>query len=91
MLTLMLALQFQYIIKRIKPFRNLCAVFFFYRIFLSLLFISTLFNTGTPSFADSKIPLLQLWHWQSDALTTGLDLIHSRLDLIHNSARSHPR
>jgi hypothetical protein len=34
--------------------------------------------------------LLRLWHWQSDALTTRLDLIHSsagshplRLDLIH--------
>jgi len=23
-------------------------------------------------------------HWQSDALTTRLDLIHRRLDLIHN-------
>ncbi len=40
--------------------------------------------------------LLRLWHWQSDALTTRLDLIHNwagyillRLDLIPNSARSH--
>ncbi len=34
--------------------------------------------------------LLQLRHWwQSDALTTRLDLIHNRLDLIQNSARSH--
>ncbi len=28
--------------------------------------------------------LLGLWHWQSDALTTRLYLIHNRLDLIHN-------
>jgi hypothetical protein len=41
--------------------------------------------------------LLRLRHWQSDALTTRLDLvhnrldlIHTRLDLIHNSARSYP-
>jgi hypothetical protein len=33
---------------------------------------------------------LRLRHWLSDALTTRLDFIHSRLDLIHNSARSHP-
>ncbi len=35
--------------------------------------------------------LLRLWHWQSDALTTRLDFTHARLDLIHNSARCHPR
>ena len=34
--------------------------------------------------------LLQLWHWQSDALNTRLDLIPTRQDLIPNSARSHP-
>ncbi len=41
----------------------------------------------------------RLWHWQPDALTlrldlihkSRLDLIHRRLDLIHNSARSHPQ
>jgi|688.fasta_scaffold285539_1 hypothetical protein len=27
--------------------------------------------------------LFRLWHWQSDALTTRLDLIHSELDLIY--------
>jgi hypothetical protein len=27
--------------------------------------------------------LLRLWHWQPDARTTWLDLIHSQLDLIH--------
>ncbi len=30
-------------------------------------------------------------HWLSDALTNWLDLTHTRLDLIHNSARSHPQ
>jgi hypothetical protein len=39
--------------------------------------------------------LMRLWHWQSDALTTRLDLIH-KPELIHlarshpHSARSHP-
>ncbi len=28
--------------------------------------------------------LLRLWHWQSDALTTWLDLICNRLDLIYS-------
>jgi hypothetical protein len=31
----------------------------------------------------SKPGLLRLRHWQSDALSTRLDLIHNRLDLIH--------
>jgi hypothetical protein len=31
---------------------------------------------------DAGIEPLQLVHWQSDALTTRLDLIRSRLDLI---------
>ncbi len=26
---------------------------------------------------------LRLWRWLSDVLTTGLDLIHTRLDPIH--------
>ncbi len=30
-----------------------------------------------------NLGLLGLWHWQSDALTTRLDLILIRLDLIH--------
>jgi hypothetical protein len=36
--------------------------------------------------------LLRLRHWQSEALTTQLDLIHkTQLHLIHNSVRSHPQ
>jgi hypothetical protein len=43
--------------------------------------------------------ILRHWHWQCDALTTWLnlilnsaiDLIHTRLDLIHYSARSPPQ
>ncbi len=31
----------------------------------------------------SNLELLRLWHWQPDALTTRLYLIHTRLDLIH--------
>jgi len=31
----------------------------------------------------TKPALLRLWHWQPDARTTRLDLLHSQLDLIH--------
>ncbi len=40
-------------------------------------------------FAETSINLgpglLRLWHWQSDALSTRLDLIHARLYLAHLS------
>jgi hypothetical protein len=34
--------------------------------------------------------LLRLWHWQPDALTTRLDLIHNSAWSHPHSARSHP-
>jgi hypothetical protein len=38
----------------------------------------------------SNPALLQLWHWQPDALTTWLDLIHNLARSYPHLARSHP-
>ncbi len=62
------------------------------RIFLIIFFYLSVFNTT--SSATPQIPLwrrmlgsnqglLRLLHWQSDELTTRLDLSHKQLDLIH--------
>jgi len=49
-------------------------------------FFYVLFNTAS-SVCPSDSTIMRFWHWQPNALTTVLGLIHTRLDLIHKIIR----
>jgi hypothetical protein len=51
---------------------------------LRKIFVRGRYSLGMPQRTQGFKPgLLRLWHWQSDTLTTRLDLVYTRLDLIH--------